>query len=144
MIHYMKLKTDKKSIKSALKMVQTSIKDHAYFKNIGEVFITNLTPLEIKKLKKKLFGIEALTDVISVNTNDESAPIITGEVFLCINQIRKNSKKFKTNFNEELTRVIIHGLLHIAGFDHNLAFKDKQDEEMFRIQESLVKEIWVI
>ena len=57
-------------------------------------------------------------------------PVIA-EVYISIDRIQENSKKFKTQYQSELLRVIIHGALHLCGYSD----KNKSDKVSMRKQE---------
>ena len=65
-----------------------------------------------KSLNKKHRKKNRVTDVLSFS-NDQG-----GEVAICLKQVRKNAKQFGVSFEKELAKVLIHGILHIFGFDH--------------------------
>jgi rRNA maturation RNase YbeY len=75
----------------------------------------------ILSLNKKYLNRNYMTDIIAFNYNREN--IISGDLFLNPDTIKKNAKKYKTIFAEEINRVIIHGVLHLIGYD------DKKEEE---------------
>ena len=72
---------------------------------------------KIRELNKRYRKKDKVTDVLSFQY-DES-----GEIVICLPQVRKNAKKLKTSFEQEFGRVLIHGLLHLLGYDHEV--KDK-------------------
>ena len=41
-----------------------------------------------------------------------------GEIVICFREVKKNAKRFKSTFKEELARVLIHGILHLLRYDH--------------------------
>lgn len=100
----------------------------------------------IKSLNFKYRGIKDSTDVLSFNTSDPENPSYLGDIILSAKDIEKNAHSFNVEFSDELIRCIVHGTLHIMGFDHiGHLEKDFQlsqiNEEMFLIQERLLKEI---
>ena len=71
-------------------------------------------------LNKKYLGKTYLTDVISFNqknhaTKDKS-PLVFGDIYISLERVRENKKKYKTIFAKELKRVMIHGVLHLVGY----------------------------
>lgn len=64
---------------------------------------------------------DTFTDIITFPYS--APPIIQGEIFISIDRIRENSAALKTSFQDELRRVIIHGVLHLCGYG------DKKTEE---------------
>jgi len=61
------------------------------------------------------------TDVITFDYTE--GDVISGDVFISIERIKDNAKIFKTSFENELQRVMIHGVLHLIGY------KDKTEDE---------------
>jgi len=85
---------------------------------VGETRIIELN----KKYKKK----NKVTDVLSFQY-DNSA-----EIVICLREVKKNAKKDNITPDKELTKVLIHGLLHILGYDHE---KSKIEAEKMREKE---------
>ncbi len=55
-----------------------------------------------------------LTDIITFPY--DQPPIITGDIFISIDRVKENAKTYEVPFEEELQRVMIHGILHLCGF----------------------------
>ena len=85
----------------------------------------------IQELNKQYRGIDTPTDVLSFNIS-----LHLGEIYICSEYIHSSFKGSK--FDEEILRLIIHGTLHILGYDHKSSMNDNPDEEMFKLQEDLV------
>lgn len=83
---------------------------------------------EMKKLNKKYRKKDAPTDVLSFDYEDE------GDIILCINQIDK-LKESQEKLSEAVLKTLIHGALHLFGFDHE---KNKDRD----IMEKLEFEVW--
>lgn len=83
-------------------------------------------------LEKNITFLEhdTFTDVITFDLS-ESPNVLEAEIYISIERIKENSAKFSVRYQEELHRVIFHGLLHLCGFkDKNVA-----DQEEMRRQE---------
>ena len=80
----------------------------------------------LKNINVKYLGHDYYTDVISFDYSTEEG--LVGDVFISIERVRENANNFKVSFNEELFRVIIHGVLHLCGFD------DKTNKEIKEIR----------
>lgn len=80
----------------------------------------------LKNINVKYLGQDYYTDVISFDYSTEEG--LVGDVFISIERVRENANNFKVSFNEELFRVIIHGVLHLCGFN------DKTDKEIKEIR----------
>ncbi|MBD1397429.1 rRNA maturation RNase YbeY [Pontibacter sp. JH31] len=65
---------------------------------------------------------DTLTDIITFDNADEEGTI-EGDIFISIDRVRDNAATHSTSFEDELHRVIIHGVLHLLGF------KDKTPEQ---------------
>tara|TARA_B110000263_G_scaffold169129_1_gene147324 strand:+ start:6668 stop:7108 length:441 start_codon:yes stop_codon:yes gene_type:complete len=69
----------------------------------------------LNSLKKKYFKMDVYTDVMAFNLGDNNN--IDGEVYISIEDVLENSKLYSKTFNEEFSRIVIHGLLHLLGYD---------------------------
>lgn len=100
-------------------------------KNVSIVLVADKKIQELNKIYRKK---NKITDVLSFGDwNDKN---FLGEVIICLPQAKRQAKKYKTNLKQELTRLLIHGILHLAGFDHE---KSKQEEKkMFKLQEKMI------
>ena len=84
----------------------------------------------LSDLKKKYFNVNQYTDVIAFDISDNK-DCLEAEIYISIDDVRENSKIFEQTFNEELKRIIIHGLLRLVGYED----KTKKDIEKMRILE---------
>lgn len=89
-------------------------------------------------LNKQIFKKNNPTDVISINSPEQSNNPL-GDIYICLEVIKSNAANFKVSYAEEITRVIIHGILHLLGYDHKKPFGESE-EEMFKVQEKLTKQ----
>jgi rRNA maturation RNase YbeY len=74
---------------------------------------------------------DTYTDIITFD-NSEDESILEGDIFVSIERIIDNSKTLNTSFDDEIKRVIIHGLLHLCGYDD----KSIHDKAEMRLLES--------
>lgn len=77
-----------------------------------ELSIALVSQERIKKLNKKYRKKNRPTDILSFSYKN------SGEIIICPKEIKKNAKNFGSTFEKELTHVLIHGLLHLFGYDH--------------------------
>ena len=68
----------------------------------------------IYKINSDFLNHKTYTDIISFDYSEGS--IISGDIFISIDRVNENSNHFYTSFDEELKRVIIHGIFHFIGF----------------------------
>jgi len=74
---------------------------------------------KLRKLKKEYFGEDVFTDTISFNLEEKSDPI-EGEVYISLERVSENAHTFQQDFITEYKRVIIHGCLHLLGYNDEL------------------------
>ena len=84
----------------------------------------------LNKLKKDYFNLNHFTDVIAFNLEQEGNPL-DGEIYISIDDVLENSKQYKVTFNDEFKRVMIHGILHLLGFEDKT---NKQKNEMSELE----------
>ena len=103
------------------KTAETVLKKFGY-KNIAVdiVFISNY---KIRVLNRKYLGIDTSTDVIAFPAcegMDEIGDIrFLGDIAISSDKAYQNSKIFEVSFDEEILRYVIHGLLHLLGYEDN-------------------------
>ncbi|HNP79308.1 MAG TPA: rRNA maturation RNase YbeY, partial [Candidatus Pacearchaeota archaeon] len=114
-------KVDKKLLESIVRKV---LKGEKIKKNIEVAFVKKK---EIKALNKKYRRKDKATDVLSFGTIDDVLP----QIVICIEIVKKNAKEDNIPFKQELSKVLIHGILHLMGMNH---VKTKEAEEMLQKQ----------
>jgi probable rRNA maturation factor len=107
----------------------------------------------IAALNKQYRGIEAPTDVLSFSQEDTH---IAGDIVISVDTLARNARDFKVPADEELKRLLVHGILHLAGYDHGdsllppkkmptLSPKNKlgtsPQQEMLALQERVLTEL---
>lgn len=88
---------------------------------LGEIVYIFCDDEYLHKLNVEFLGHDTLTDIISFDYCIGKQ--INGEIYISVERVIENSKDFETNFEEELHRVMIHGILHFCGY------KDKSDTD---------------
>lgn len=91
--------------------IVSSVLKHCGKLGQAEFEIVFLTNNAIRAINKRYKGEDRPTDVLSFDLDG------AGEIFISIDKALTNSKIFKTAFGEEFTLYIIHGILHLAGYD---------------------------
>ncbi len=88
-----------------------------------ELSIVLVSEDEIKNLNNKYRKKNRPTDVLSFNYNDFA------EIVISLDQVRQNARKYKLAFEKELTKVLIHAILHILGYNHESSQKKALEME---------------
>lgn len=116
--------------------VTDSLKKEFSSFNISAINVVFVDEKEMQRLNKEYRNINDVTDVLSFNLDAEG---FLGEIYICPEYIEKTVEKYE----EELLRVIVHGILHLLGFEHKTKLDDisKQKEDMFVKQEEILENI---
>jgi rRNA maturation RNase YbeY len=78
---------------------------------------------------RSYLGHDTFTDIITFDYSDRD--LISGDIFISIDRVRENAPINNTPFENELSRVIIHGILHLLGYKD----KGKKEKEIMRKKE---------
>ena len=79
----------------------------------------------IRELNKRYRGRNSVTDVLAFPNRE----LGLGEIVICLREIKKNAKRFSSTFEKELARVLIHGILHLLGYDHEISPEKAKEME---------------
>ncbi len=99
--------------------------------NISIVFVSDEA---LKEMKKEYLNQDMYTDVIAFNLSDDDK--LDGEIYISFDAVKINSDLYNTNVNNELQRIVIHGTLHLIGYEDNT--KEKKDE-MTKMEDFFIK-----
>ena len=92
-------------------------------KSLGEISYIFCDDAYLLEINQQYLQHDTLTDIISFDYTE--GDVISGDVFISIERVLDNAADLKLPFEEELKRVIIHGVLHYCGY------KDKSDDDAF-------------
>ena len=107
------------------------------------IFIDNE---EIHQINKERRGVDRATDVISFALEDSPDNFdefrILGDIFISIPKMQEQAKEYGHSEKRELSFLVVHGLLHLLGYDH---MKSKKDEEiMFSLQDEILASLNIL
>ena len=116
------------------------VKETFNFKNIlnYDISLVFVSDEYLSDLKKKYFEMNHYTDVIAFRLNEYGEPFIEGEVYISLPRAKENAKIFDEPYSREVSRLIIHGCLHLIGL------KDKthtEKENMTNNEDAILKVI---
>ena len=73
---------------------------------------------EMTRLNETFLRHEGSTDVITFNyTESRDQPCLHGEIFICLDEAATQARRFRTTWQSELVRYVVHGVLHLLGYD---------------------------
>lgn len=99
-------------------------------KKVGEINYIFCDDEYLHKINLEYLNHDDLTDVISFDYTMGNE--ISGDVFISVERVQDNAGDFNVAFEEELRRVIVHGVLHYCGYRD----KGEEDEELMRSKEN--------
>ena len=113
----------------------------AGFKKPTEISLVITGEKRIRLLNKKFRGIDRVTDVLSFGNEEAengsakfiSSPdkiIYLGEIFICYPQARKQAIQKKHSIKKEVTILLIHGILHLIGYDHKGNYENSEMKDI--------------
>ena len=82
---------------------------------LKKVFYNYVSPKDIRALNKKHLSHDYYTDVISFDESKNNA--LNGNIAISVERVSDNASKYSVSFEEELRRVMIHGVLHFMGYN---------------------------
>lgn len=125
-------------IKSWLKKIAE--KENFSIKELNYIFLTDD---ELLQINIDYLNHDTYTDIITFDNSDVSSRMtkkIEGDIFISLERVEANAKKFNTGLENELQRVMAHGLLHLCGYKD----KKKSDIEIMRKKEEESLELWLM
>ena len=127
-----KIQVDKELLKRISKKV---LKQE---KRPGDISIVFVSAKRMQELNRKYRREDRITDVLCFSQDSIISEFFNlskgyfelGEIIVCLTKVKENAKEFKSDFEKELKWVIIHGILHILGHDH-----EKSEKQAKRMRE---------
>lgn len=87
----------------------------AYGKKIGEIAYIFCSDEKILEVNNQYLQHDYYTDIITFDYTEDN--IISGDIFISTDTVKSNSEQFNTDYQNELHRIIIHGILHLCGIN---------------------------
>jgi probable rRNA maturation factor len=108
-------------------------------RHTGEFSVTFLGDAEIRAMNAEYLDRDWATDVISFSLGEPAGPL--GDVYVGYDRAVAQAGEAGVSVAEEVTRLAIHGVLHVLGYDHPDG-PERVDSPMFELQERLVREVF--
>lgn len=86
-----------------------------YGKKTGEIVYIFCTDKRVLEVNKQYLQHDFYTDIITFDYTE--GDVISGDIFISLETVRSNAEEFNVSFDEELKRILIHGILHLCGQD---------------------------
>ncbi len=119
-------KVNKKEVHDLVKRIRDELKFTIEF-----VEINFISSEEIIPINKTYLNHNYSTDIITFNYSGENYTL-DSEIFISLDDASENARKYKVSLDEEILRLIIHGFLHLLGFDD----KAKEDRRIMKREEN--------
>ena len=87
----------------------------SYGKRVGDIAYVFCDDEEILRVNREYLQHDYYTDIITFDYSEGDT--IAGDLFISLDTVRTNAAQFDTTYDEELRRVIIHGILHLCGIN---------------------------
>jgi probable rRNA maturation factor len=110
--------------------IGTTVKDER-FERIAELNFIFCSDDYLLEINKQYLNHDTYTDIVTFDSSEDEE-VIAGDIFISVDRIRENAKKFAVTERDELHRVIIHGVLHLCGYYD----KKKEDKELMTKKEN--------
>ena len=106
-----------------------------YGKTIGELYYYFCSDDQLLDINKQRLGHDFYTDIVTFPLTD-CETVLSSEFCISIDRIKENAVTFGRTYESELHRVIIHGVLHLIGFDDH---SEEDEKEMREKEEEALK-----
>jgi len=101
-----------------------------YSKKIGDIAYVFCSDKRILEVNKQYLNHEYYTDIITFDYVEDG--LISGDIFISIDRVKENAKLFSTSMENELNRVLVHGVLHLLGYKDKI----KKDKTLMTFKEN--------
>jgi probable rRNA maturation factor len=108
--------------------------------NKVELSIALVSDAEIKRLNKLYRNKNKPTDVLSFPIGEKVEDwLILGDIVISVDTAKRQAKEFGHSLEEELKRLLVHGLVHLLGYDHELG--GEEEKKFFELEEFVLREL---
>ncbi len=97
---------------------------------LGDVSVVFCSDEYLLAMNRQYLSHDYYTDIITFDYTDDD--VVSGDLFISVDRVRENADVFNVLFEDELFRVVSHGILHLVG----LSDKSEAEEQNMRLEES--------
>jgi rRNA maturation RNase YbeY len=98
-------------------------------KRVGEVSVIFCSDEHLLQINRQYLQHDYYTDIITFDYTEDK--LISGDLFISVDTVKANAEEYKQAFDQELHRVILHGVLHLCGYDDD----NPQQQKLMRAAE---------
>ena len=110
------------------KIISQTIENEGYKE--GEILFIFTSDEYLLQINRRYLTHDTYTDIITFSESDNTE-IISGEIFISLDRVLDNAKKFEVSPTKELARVLVHGILHLVGYND----KTVKEKKIMRTKE---------
>jgi len=88
-------------------------------RGVGDVALVLADDALLRDLNRRYRGLDRATDVLSFDFGAGRPDRIDGDVVVSLDRMREQARRFRVSVGRELARLVVHGVLHLAGHDHH-------------------------
>jgi len=111
-------------------------------RSVGDLSYVFMSDEELLKINQQFLKHNTYTDIITFDYSENKK--ISGEIFISVDRVEENANKMGTTFEDEIHRVIIHGVLHLCGYKDKTKIDSdnmrKQEDKALRVFNALTNE----
>ena len=133
-IYYDQIKFRIRNLKEVKRFLDKVIRDEERVP--GDLLFILSDDESVLNINREFLKHDSYTDVIAFDNS--VSEVVNGEIYISIDTVRKNAREYGCSIREETVRVMIHGLLHLCGYDD---IQEKDRKIMLMKQELLVEQI---
>jgi probable rRNA maturation factor len=108
--------------------------------NKAELSIALVSDAQIKRLNKLYRNKDKPTDVLSFPIGEKVEDwLILGDIVISVDTAKRQAQELGHSLEEELKRLLVHGLVHLLGYDHELG--EEEEKKFFELEEFVLREL---
>ncbi len=128
----------RKFVKEWVGQVYKNLKKQKILIKEKDLIVVFVSTSKMKNLNSQFRGKNKPTDILSFEPIEDG---VLGELVLCLPVLKKQAKAHKLTLNEEIGYMLIHGILHLLGYDHET--NEREAKLMFDIQDKLFDKLLI-